>query len=60
MEGIKNLYFKSWFLPPEEIEARLRGLDIPWRRLDTKFFFFVTPETMNEVRAKIEGLNRTC
>lgn len=58
MENIKNLYFKSWFLTVEEIEARLRDLDIPWRRLQSKFFLFVSPETIQDVRAKIEGLNQ--
>jgi hypothetical protein len=56
---MKNLYFKTWFLEPEEIEARLTGLDVTWKRVgDRSFHFFVTPETIDDVRMMIKGINQ--
>jgi hypothetical protein len=54
----KNLYVKSWFLCNEAIEARLAETPLIWKRIGSQFFFMVTAETYEDVRAAIAVVTR--
>ncbi|MEB9897772.1 hypothetical protein P4K96_30655 [Bacillus cereus] len=53
---VKNLYFKPWFLSKEQIEEKLKTLDVSWKWSENRFFLYVTPETNHWVRSQIKTL----
>lgn len=52
----KNLYFKSWFLEPDEIEKILSNMKTPWKRIDTKFYFLVMESNYEELLTFLQSI----
>lgn len=58
MMNAKNLYIKSWYLSEANIESKLTGSPLTWKRIGRQFFFMVSPDTFEDVLSAIAPLNR--